>query len=59
MQEGAAGIASREANENFFDARLNKDSSRTGVPPGPNSNPNPNPNPNRLEQDRGTTGPEL
>ena len=33
MQEGAAGQASRAANEKFFDARLNKDSSRTGVPP--------------------------
>ena len=32
-QEGAAGQASRAANEKFFDARLNKDSSRTGVPP--------------------------
>ena len=32
-QEGAAGQASRAANEKFFDARLNRDSSRTGVPP--------------------------
>ena len=32
-QEGAAGQASRAANEKFFDARLNKDATRTGVPP--------------------------